>query len=489
MNTEYAKIGRRLWLWWILASTVVLAVGVTVGGVVIIFGAVVSNLLGAVGGVAVVGAVVGSSLGIVQWLLLRRQVSRSGWWILASAAGGAVGFALAVAVLIILDLVGSDWFSISVDPDDLGAIGLVIVIAIVASYGIPQSLVLRRRVPRSGSWILASAAGPAVIYLVLFDLTLFVLDRLEVFPPEYSYRSGTGVNVAVFVGVVGAVLGYGVITGRVLVWLLRPPEEAELRAPNILPEKLWSKLRSNRTWLLAGAVILIVLVAGYFLFATIKVNNIIAGLQVPPCSEAKYHTIVTCYIKRAYCRRSGARIARQTICYDDRQLSSRGFILIATEYEWQDLDGQCLLVTGVVTTERTYPSMSVYDQSGVEICQLMPSPTALPPAAFSQILTGTSEPWDARVSALAGNLREFPHLNSQIMHTLIGDAKVDLLAVSPDNKWVHVKTAAVEGNPILEGWLQVDKLVLNVSLDDLTVDAETVFVQPPTRTPGPTGTP
>jgi hypothetical protein len=72
------------------------------------------------------------------------------------------------------------------------------------------------------------------------------------------------------------------------------------------------------------------------------------------------------------------------------------------------------------------------------------------------------------------------------MHTLIGGAKVDLLAVSPDNKWVHAKTAAVEGNPILEGWLQVDKLVLNVSLDDLTVDAETVFVQPPTRTPGPT---
>ena len=118
-----------------------------------------------------------------------------------------------------------------------------------------------------------------------------------------------------------------------------------------------------------------------------------------------------------------------------------------------------------------------------------PTVTPSPPTATPIPPTITPEPWDARVSALAGNLREFPHLNSQIMHTLIGDAKVDLLAVSPDNKWVHVKTAAVEGNPILEGWLQVDKLVLNVSLDDLTVDAETVFVQPATRTPGPTGTP
>ncbi|MCH7589166.1 MAG: hypothetical protein IIC78_14200 [Chloroflexi bacterium] len=216
---------------------------------------------------------------------------------------------------------------------------------------------------------ISQPAGPAVIYIVLFVLTLFVLDRLEVFPSDYSYRSGTGVNVAVFEGVVGAVLGYGVITGRVLVWLLRPPEEAELRAPNILPEKLRSKLRSNRTWLLAAAVFLIVLSAGYFLFATIKVNNIIAGLQVPPCSEAKDHTIVTCYIKRAYCRRTGSIAALQTSCYDDRQLSSRGFILIARGYEWQDLDGQCLLVTGEVTMERTYPSMIVYDQSGVELCQ------------------------------------------------------------------------------------------------------------------------
>ncbi len=118
-----------------------------------------------------------------------------------------------------------------------------------------------------------------------------------------------------------------------------------------------------------------------------------------------------------------------------------------------------------------------------------PTVTPAPPTATPILPTITPVPWDARVSALAGNLREFPHLNSQIMHSLIGGAKVDLLAVSPDNKWVHANTAAVEGSPILEGWLQVDKLVLNVSLDDLTVDAETVFVQPPTRTPGPTGTP
>ena len=46
----------------------------------------------AVGG-AVFGAVVGASVGIAQWLVLRRQVPRAGWWVLVSTVGGAIGFA------------------------------------------------------------------------------------------------------------------------------------------------------------------------------------------------------------------------------------------------------------------------------------------------------------------------------------------------------------------------------------------------------------
>ncbi|MCH7589165.1 MAG: hypothetical protein IIC78_14195 [Chloroflexi bacterium] len=155
-DSERAQIGWSFWLAWMLASTVVLAVGITVGGVVIVFGAAVAVegrgiLIGAVG-----GAVVGASLGIVHWFVLRWKVSGSARWILANAAGGAVGFALAVAVLRILDLVDSGFFSISVDADDRGATWLVIVIAIGASYGIAQWLVLRRKVSRSGRWILAN---------------------------------------------------------------------------------------------------------------------------------------------------------------------------------------------------------------------------------------------------------------------------------------------------------------------------------------------
>jgi hypothetical protein len=40
------------------------------------------------------GAVEGASVGMAQWLILRRWVSHAGWWVLASTVGLAVGFPL-----------------------------------------------------------------------------------------------------------------------------------------------------------------------------------------------------------------------------------------------------------------------------------------------------------------------------------------------------------------------------------------------------------
>ena len=101
--------------------------------------------------------------------------------------------------------------------------------------------------------------------------------------------------------------------------------------------------------------------------------------------------------------------------------------------------------------------------------------------------TSTPEPRDATVSALATSLRQLPHLNSQVMKTLPGGSKVDLLAITEDKEWVQATAYVADWKGT--GWLQVDKLRLNVSLDDLEVDTETAFVQPPTRTPGPTALP
>ena len=105
-----ASMGTAQWLvlrrhipgagWWVLASTVGLAVGFAVALAV---SEAVGLTVGLTGGshfssepVALVlfGAVAGASMGTAQWLVLRRQVSQTGWWVLASI----VGVALSVAV-------------------------------------------------------------------------------------------------------------------------------------------------------------------------------------------------------------------------------------------------------------------------------------------------------------------------------------------------------------------------------------------------------
>ncbi len=68
--------------WWVLASIVAVAlVGVVVFGV-----GLVNVDVGWVVGVALFGTVVG----VLQWLVLRDQVARAGWWVLASTVGWVV---------------------------------------------------------------------------------------------------------------------------------------------------------------------------------------------------------------------------------------------------------------------------------------------------------------------------------------------------------------------------------------------------------------
>jgi len=117
-----------------------------------------------------------------------------------------------------------------------------------------------------------------------------------------------------------------------------------------------------------------------------------------------------------------------------------------------------------------------------------PTVTPAPPTVTPIPPTITPEAWDATVSALSTGLRQLPYILSQVIATLPGGTTVDLLAITEDKEWVQV-TAYLEGVSEIEGWLQVDKLRLNVSLDDLEVDTETALVLPPTHTPGPTRTP
>ena len=101
MNTERAQVGWGFWLWWVLASTVGLPVGFVVGLAVLEAVGLTGGSHFSGGAVALVlfGAVAGASVGIAQWLVLRRHVPGAGWWVLTSTVGSAAAVAVTFTVI------------------------------------------------------------------------------------------------------------------------------------------------------------------------------------------------------------------------------------------------------------------------------------------------------------------------------------------------------------------------------------------------------
>lgn len=73
--------------WWILASVIGYGIGKLAGD------AVTQSVSGAVG-IGLSGATIGASVGIAQWVVLRRHVAQAGWWVPASAVAWAVGWSI-----------------------------------------------------------------------------------------------------------------------------------------------------------------------------------------------------------------------------------------------------------------------------------------------------------------------------------------------------------------------------------------------------------
>ena len=58
------------------------------------------STLGWVLGGGLIGEIgIGAVTGILQWIVLRRQVRQAGWWVLASTAGWAGGWAVVIAMI------------------------------------------------------------------------------------------------------------------------------------------------------------------------------------------------------------------------------------------------------------------------------------------------------------------------------------------------------------------------------------------------------
>ena len=186
MTQQHVKSIRRIfWVWWALATIV---------GIIV--GAYFASAIGQADWAmtiqpsrrfivwALEGAMLGAVVGIMQWFVLRQQVSKGGWWVLASIVGIANA-----AVILSLFPAEASWV--------MNGIAIIILGAIV---GVAQWLVLWWQTPKAGLWIIANILG-VVAGGVL----------------------GIGIIGENIVGIIVSMALFGVITGSALTWLVGQP--------------------------------------------------------------------------------------------------------------------------------------------------------------------------------------------------------------------------------------------------------------------------
>ena len=167
--------------------------------------------------------VFGAAVGFMQWLVLRRLLSVTGWWIVATAGGWAAAGAIAGTLAGFLSgTVTHVGPGIGVLGYLLGLVGGVAAIGLLP--GVLQSLVLRPRVERL-AWSAAHLNAVGAGMVVAFPLMLVVAGVFG-----WSLPSASAWAVA------GLLLGaaFGTVTWRVLDAILMSQPGA--RAASIRPD-------------------------------------------------------------------------------------------------------------------------------------------------------------------------------------------------------------------------------------------------------------
>ena len=150
--------------------------------------------------------VLGLTFGVAQWFVLWRLVHRPFWtagitWVVASSAGGFIGFFVG-GVLVIPRL--GPLLTTLAGRNEAFAYSVAVMTLLWTCVGAAQWLVLRRHVQQAAWWIPASAVGGLVFVALAFGIST-------------PYR---GVTYEPLYGAVGGA-GYGAITGIALAWLVR----------------------------------------------------------------------------------------------------------------------------------------------------------------------------------------------------------------------------------------------------------------------------
>ncbi|MFE4108642.1 hypothetical protein, partial [Almyronema epifaneia] len=181
----------RLWLWWTLATTIAGA----------IVGVLESSGFQFIATIFFTGLLIGAA----QWLVLRQYIPKAFWWIVVSTLGWTFGLLLVAPnetfdpLIQFLSTLGAwpvFWSNLVTQP---------IVLAI---FGAAQFPLLRRFVRKAHWWILVSALGGALDG-ASSSTVAYILPGL--LPPPFTTALSYGAGW----------LGYGIVTGICLQWLLR----------------------------------------------------------------------------------------------------------------------------------------------------------------------------------------------------------------------------------------------------------------------------
>lgn len=208
-------------LHWVLATALGSTAGAVLGGALITawlqpFEVMSSPLDAAAIAVPRTSAALGvwaAGIGIMQSLILRRHLAGVRWWPLATMAGWSIAGALSGVLPFTAAVTGR---GIDIGPLGFVAVAAVTVSAIGFVSGVFQWLILRHQVDRSGRWVWTNTGGISLA-VVFAAAILGVMRTANWFQPE-DFPSAQSWGVA------GAAIGgvYGVVSGLVLIKLLRP---------------------------------------------------------------------------------------------------------------------------------------------------------------------------------------------------------------------------------------------------------------------------
>ena len=210
--------------YFLILGVSIMADGSSVGFVPYVFAAII---------LAITGAILGGWLGLMQWLVLRKQVFQAWRWISASSLGVAVGAPLGglvygIVFATIIERPDGIYFSFSYEYISFGmSLGL--------SIGVSQWFVMRRWFDKAEWWIIALplcfTAGMlfAKFYLVSNALVIpihWLTQRIAAFVP--GIENMQLLFVFAILSALIALIGVGLITGFLLDWLLRFQRKQEI---------------------------------------------------------------------------------------------------------------------------------------------------------------------------------------------------------------------------------------------------------------------